>query len=402
MAEIITITVPELPFVPQVDGTEMIAVFKGERLQRIAQASLRGTKTFSGEQDPPQQPSVITDLRPIIGDRWRNTLTGDEWKVTSLVPFVWTPDGNLKGTSSTVPGPAGPPGKTGTNGARGPAGPGMRVIKEATTTIPLWTAVVADGPSGCRPADPQNPAHRQQVIGVTAFGGALSALIEGQNAGDVIGPKVGFVAGDTLFVGSGGALVPTAPASGWRQAVATVVEDGHLVINLGGAEVVTTLITSAAVNAVLIQALTDVVASLSLTPPDQPGVVWRNNSFVALSPNTDGTAYTTPYGAGLSGAVDPITAHLPILVPRALRAMPASPPAGAGVLWLNNRRLALSPSLDGTPYPVTPLPTSGSGLLPAVRAALVPWLTATMPALPLLSPISSGVLWRGTNLLSVS
>ncbi len=148
--------------------------------------------------------------------------------------------------------------------------------------------------------------------------------------------------------------------------------------------------------------MTDVVASLSLTPPDQPGVLWRNNAFPALSPNTDGTPYTAAFNAGLSGAVDPITALLPIAVPRALRSLPVDPPPAAGVLWLNNRRFALSPALDGSPYPVTPLPSSGPDLLPAVRPLLLAWLAATMPGLPRLSPISNGALWRSQTTLALS
>ncbi|TNC14933.1 hypothetical protein FF100_04985 [Methylobacterium terricola] len=242
MSDIITVTIPELPAAARVDGSEMIAVFKGDRLQRIEQSAIRGTKTFSGTTPPPDQPSSIMALQPVLGDRWRNTDTGDEWKVTNLDPFTWTFDGNLMGAPSQVPGPAGAPGaagKDGKDGQRGLPGPGLTVTKIAASPVAGWSAIVASGPDGCRASDPSDPAQRQQVIGVTAYGGLAGSQVTAQISGDLLGPNAGFVPGTTLFVGAGGVLTSTPPTSGWRQAVASVIADGHIVVNLGEATLIT-------------------------------------------------------------------------------------------------------------------------------------------------------------------
>lgn len=139
------------------------------------------------------------------------------------------------GADSTVPGPQGQPGNQGADGKQGPAGAGVVVSKTATADVPLWTAIVADGANSCKPADITNPAQRQQVLAITAYGGMTGGQVTGQNTGDLLGPIANFQPGSTLFVGAGGALVSTPPTSGWRQAVASVVADGHLVINLGEA-----------------------------------------------------------------------------------------------------------------------------------------------------------------------
>lgn len=63
-----------------------------------------------------------------------------------------------------------------------------------------------------------------------------------------MGPVASFFVGAPLFVGAGGILTPTPPASGWRQIVATAVSPNQVVVALGEASVVsdegTALITS--------------------------------------------------------------------------------------------------------------------------------------------------------------
>lgn len=115
MADVITVTIPDLPAIADPAGDALIAVWQGNRLGKIRQGSLRGTRTHSGAGDPPSDPPEIAPLGPILGDRWRNTVTGTEWKVTSLMPFVWTPDGSVKGDpgASNLPGPPGPAGPPG-------------------------------------------------------------------------------------------------------------------------------------------------------------------------------------------------------------------------------------------------------------------------------------------------
>lgn len=237
MAETITVTVPELPLVSAPNGDELIAVWDQGRLSRIPQGALRGTRTYSGFGDPPATPSEIMALSPVpvLDDRWRNPETGDEWKVTSLDPFVWTPDGNVKGAdgASTVPGPPGAPGE---RGATGPSG--RTLTKTAGETIPDWRAVILDTNGQFRLADPSNPTHRQRVVGVVPYGGSGLATLVAQTAGDVTGPASNFNPAAALFVGSGGLLTSTPPDSGWRQIVATAVSSSQIVVALGEARVV--------------------------------------------------------------------------------------------------------------------------------------------------------------------
>lgn len=237
MAETITVTVPELPLVSAPNGDELIAVWDQGRLSRIPQGALRGTRTYSGFGDPPATPSEIMALSPVpvLDDRWRNPETGDEWKVTSLDPFVWTPDGNVKGAdgASTVPGPPGAPGE---RGATGPSG--RTLTKTAGETIPDWRAVILDTNGQFRLADPSNPTHRQRVVGVVPYGGSGLATLVAQTAGDVTGPASNFNPAAALFVGSGGLLTSTPPTSGWRQIVATAVSSSQIVVALGEARVV--------------------------------------------------------------------------------------------------------------------------------------------------------------------
>lgn len=154
-----------------------------------------------------------------------------------VLPTVGPPGVSIVGPRGGQ-GEAGPEGRQGRTGDQGPAGAGALISRTATVTIAPWTAIIADGIGGCRPADPSNPAQRQQVIAITANGGATNAIVQGQNTGDLLGPNAGFVPGATLFVGVGGALTATPPTSGWRQAVAVVVADGHIVVNLGEATLI--------------------------------------------------------------------------------------------------------------------------------------------------------------------
>jgi hypothetical protein len=135
-------------------------------------------------------------------------------------------------------GTQGEQGETGADGKPGPAGAGSLISRTATAFVQIWTAIVADGTAGCRPADPSDLSQRQQVIAVTAYGGAPGAPVEGVNTGDLQGPTNGFVPNTTLFVGPGGALISEPPTSGWSQAVASVIADGHIVVNLGEAAII--------------------------------------------------------------------------------------------------------------------------------------------------------------------
>lgn len=136
------------------------------------------------------------------------------------------------GADSTVPGPQG---REGPAGPQGPAGAGSVTSRRASSNVPLWAAVVASEANRCIPADPSNPEHRGQVIGVTAYGGMTGAQVSIQSVGDLLGPVASFSEGTPLFVGTNGSLTPTPPTSGWSQIVATAVSSSQVVVALGEA-----------------------------------------------------------------------------------------------------------------------------------------------------------------------
>jgi hypothetical protein len=98
MADVVTVTIPGLPSATPATGEEQIAVYQDGRLKKMPQALLRGSKTFSGATAPPTEADVVAAMKLVLGDRWENTLTGDEWKVTALFPITFTPDGNPTAT----------------------------------------------------------------------------------------------------------------------------------------------------------------------------------------------------------------------------------------------------------------------------------------------------------------
>lgn len=94
MADVVTVTIPGLPPAKPATGDEQIAVYQDGRLKKMPQAFLRGSRTFSGPTPPPTEADVVAAMKLVLSDRWKNTLTGDEWKVTDLSPVTFTPDGN--------------------------------------------------------------------------------------------------------------------------------------------------------------------------------------------------------------------------------------------------------------------------------------------------------------------
>lgn len=154
-------------------------------------------------------------------EAWRG-LGNDGTVADFLATLVGKP-----GPASTVPGP---------EGRQGAPGAGVVARRTATTNIDAWTAVVSDGPSACRSADPTNLDYRGRVIGITAYGAVAGAQCEIQSLGDLSGPPRQYASGALLYVGLNGGLVAMPPLTArWRQAVATVVTDGHVVVLLGEA-----------------------------------------------------------------------------------------------------------------------------------------------------------------------
>lgn len=216
-----------------------------------------------------------------------------------------------RGADSTVPGPEGPEGRPGRDGTQGPAGAGAVTSREASANVPLWSAVVVSDANRCVPADPSNPAHRGQVIGVTAYGGMIGSQVEVQSVGDLLGPVADFAEGTPLFVGAGGILTPIAPTSGWRQNVATAVSSSQIVVALGEARVVA----------------------------------------------DEGTALVVPSGFASAATTDDVTAGADankFVTPQALTGLPrikATP--GAGTTPTLAQEMATSPIANGTGYRTT-------------------------------------------------
>lgn len=132
---------------------------------------------------------------------------------------AWRGLGNTGTVADFLATLVGAPGKdsqvAGPEGKQGPAGAGAVAVRTASAAIVAWTAMIADGPTNCVPAESTNPAHRGLVIGITAFGGAAGASVEIENTGDLSGPARGFAAESVLFVGASGALV-TSPPTTWH------------------------------------------------------------------------------------------------------------------------------------------------------------------------------------------
>jgi hypothetical protein len=234
MSDIATVTVDNLPPIGGVTGDEQIAVYRGGKLGKMPQSALRGTRTFSDPTAPPTAPSVLMPLALVLNDRWRNTATGDEWKVTALSPIAWTPDGNVSGPpgASNVQGPP---------GATGPRGPdGKTISRIASVTILDNSAVVGDLAGRCVPADPANLSHRGRLLGVVKAGGAPGATITIQTIGDLDGVTGAFGALAPLFIAADGTLTATPPVDGWRQQVGTATTSSHIIVTLGLAYAVST------------------------------------------------------------------------------------------------------------------------------------------------------------------
>ncbi|GJD65186.1 hypothetical protein [Methylobacterium frigidaeris] len=251
------------------------------------------------------------------------------------------------------------------------------------------------------PADSASAAGRAigYLEGAAADGAAISARV----AGAVAAPLADWTAaGLPVYLTDDGRPTTVRRTSGWVQSVGTTTGPGTFALALAPAVWRVPAVALADLVAALPQALTEAVRALGLAPPVGAGVLWRNGSFVVLSPALDGAPYVAPSGAGSAGALDPVSALLPVALPLVLRALPTSPPAGAGVLWRNNGLVALSPALDGSPYPVTLMPSGGAGALGAVRAVVLPWLAGTLPTLPLNPPIAPGIVWRAQHRLALS
>lgn len=293
-----TVTTPELPALLQTDGSELVAVWRNGRLSKMPQRDLRGTKTFSGPGAPPYDASRLFTMQVSINDRWRNTTTRDEYKLTSLDPVTWDFDGNVGGKdgakgepgagispkgqfanasdlpSTGQPGDlyvavaddtAVPPAFLAGDGAmyvamggtfgpsnryrnigpfrgeQGPPGPGTSVTSVASVAIPANTNVVDLGGGRCAPANPANAAHRGKLLGLVLAPVAQGGTATIQTYGPIENTSGSFVVNDTLFIALNGGLTnvpPTAPTYVWRQVVGKSATVSDIVYAPGEASVI--------------------------------------------------------------------------------------------------------------------------------------------------------------------
>lgn len=274
------------------------------------------------------------------------------------------------GPASTVPGPPGPIGE------QGPAGAGAILSRTASVAIPAWTAVVADGVSGCIPADPFNPAHRGFVLGVTAAGAPIGGTVAIQSGGDLYQAVGGFfTANSDLFVGARGALVATPPASTWRQIVAKALQPNHIVVALGEAEVL------AADDALL---LPGGLATRATADDAQAGTA--NDRYL-----TPAVASALPVSSATSAALDQATSFtfpLPQVMRRTIDGV------------LRDR--------GPTPFDFSSQPVTGNWNLSgdwtaAVQACLDQSVAAGLPAVLTRSfPVQSVTARRGASIISLT
>ena len=279
----------------------------------------------------------------------------------------------------------------------------------ARGTIPAGRFVAVAGDREAVLVTPGDPASATgRAIGYLADAAADGTAISVRVAGPVsLSASDWSAAGLPVYLTDDGRPTIVRRTTGWVQPVGMTTGAGTFAVALGVPGAAETAVARVALSdlvAVLPQVLTEAVRSLGLSPSPAPGVLWRNQGFVAIAPNLDGTPYTAPPGAGLAGvgAIDAISALLPVALPLVLRGLPSTPQPAAGVLWRNNGLVALSPALNGTPYPMTLMPSGGGGLLGPLRGVILPWLAGTLPALPLTPPIARGVVWRAQARLALS
>jgi len=89
----------------------------------------------------------------------------------------------------------------------------------AAVALDAWTSVVAVN-GQLRPADPDNAAHEGIVRGIVTQAYAMGDIASVQIEGPAVNVAWGWTAGDRLYVGTGGALTATPPATGWIQPIA--------------------------------------------------------------------------------------------------------------------------------------------------------------------------------------
>lgn len=102
----------------------------------------------------------------------------------------------------------------------------------AAVPLTAWTAVVAiDGQA--RPADPDNPAHEGMVRGIVTQDYTAGATALVQIEGPAVNVAWSWTPGKRLYVGAGGQLTETAPATGWIQPVAASDTPSRVFVRVG-------------------------------------------------------------------------------------------------------------------------------------------------------------------------
>lgn len=112
-----------------------------------------------------------------------------------------TPGLTILQVGAGLQGPPGPPGASGAAGA---------TLYTAVVPVSGHTAIVLDSAGSCLPADASNPAH-QIVSGITLQAAIAGDPVEVVSQGLVEHLGWTFTAGQSVFLGSAGALTQTLP-----------------------------------------------------------------------------------------------------------------------------------------------------------------------------------------------
>ena len=105
----------------------------------------------------------------------------------------------------------------------------------AAVPLVAWTAVVTIN-GQARPADPDNAAHEGLVRGIVTQDYAAGDVASIQVEGPAVNIAWAWTPGKRLYVGAGGALTETPPATGWLQPVATSDTTSRIFVRLGPIE----------------------------------------------------------------------------------------------------------------------------------------------------------------------
>jgi hypothetical protein len=125
----------------------------------------------------------------------------------------------------------GPPGPVGPSGTGSGGGGGSTQAFTAAATISAYTAVAIVGGSAIT-ADSSQPSMAGNVVGVSITGVNAGAEVTVQFSGELSYNGWNWQLGKPIFLGVGGVLTQTPPATGFNQLIGTPVNSTSMFINL--------------------------------------------------------------------------------------------------------------------------------------------------------------------------